>query len=284
MSRFVDLSSNNPLPDLAAYKAAGHKHLCRKVSEGVGYHWAEGDTLADQAHRIGLRVGHYHWLRPDSAATAQAAYFVTLLKGHLEPGDWLMCDFEATAGASDPADVSRAAQLHDFCVYVQSHLPEHPLFVYTGNWYLDGKPHCQAETRRWPVVMSDYSGADTLPNPYRLHYVAWQFTDHADVAGLSAPVDYNRWIVEPDFRYPPDSPHWSDTVTRDQIIALIKANSVDKTEAAHIAQEAARAVARAVEFGGDQGWVTEKTAPGLHVPPNQGDRDRLAALEAKTQP
>jgi hypothetical protein len=195
--QFVDCSSNNPLPDLAAYKAAGHRHLCRKVSEGIGYHWFEGDRVTDRAHAAGLRVGHYHWLRPDSSATAQAAFFVTNLAGHLKSGDWLMTDFERTADAPDPADGTLAAHLHEFNSYVRQHLPNHPLYVYTGNWYLAGKPDCQAECRRWPIVMSDYSGVEHLPNPYSLHYVAWQFTDRAKVAGFSAPVDYNRWLVTP---------------------------------------------------------------------------------------
>lgn len=194
---FADCSSNNPMPNIAAYAFAGHTDLCRKVSEGVGYHWVEGDQVADQAHAAGLRVGSYHWLRPDSSATAQAAFFVSLVKPHAKPGDWLMTDFERTADAADPADVVRAAQLHEFNEYVTKHLPGVPLYVYTGNWYLDDKPHCQAECRRWPVVMSDYSGAAKLPNPYRLRYVAWQFTDHARVPGFAAPVDYNRWIETP---------------------------------------------------------------------------------------
>jgi GH25 family lysozyme M1 (1,4-beta-N-acetylmuramidase) len=196
--QFADVSSNNPLPNIAAYKKAGHTHICRKVSEGVGYHWFDGDTFADRCHAAGLHVGHYHWLRPDSSATAQAAYFVTAVKSHLKAGDWLMTDFERTANVNDPGDTARAAQLHAFNTYVAQHLPGYPLYVYTGNWYLDGKPHCQAEVRKWPVVMSDYSGAAVLPNPYRLHYVAWQFTDRGVVPGFgSAAVDYNRWLVQP---------------------------------------------------------------------------------------
>lgn len=195
--RFVDCSSNNPIPDLAAYKQAGHTHICRKVSEGVGYHWFEGDAVASRAHQLGLRVGHYHWLRPDSSATAQAAFFVAIVKDQVKPGDWLMADFEQTSGVGDPSDVERAAQLHAFNTYVRQHLPAYPLFVYTGNWYLAGKPHCQAEARNWPIVMSDYSNITTLPNPYRLRYVAWQFTQTATVAGFSGHVDYNRWITQP---------------------------------------------------------------------------------------
>lgn len=261
--QFVDCSSNNPLPNVRAYAAAGHRHLCRKVSEGVGYHWFEGDALADHAHQAGLHVGHYHWLRPDASATAQAAFFVTSVKSHLHEGDWLMTDFERTPGVADPADISRAAQLHEFNAYVRQHLPGYPLYVYTGNWYLDGKPHSQAECRRWPVVMSDYSGAAHMPNPYQLNYVAWQFTDRAKVAGFSSPVDYNRWLISP--KPAPTHPDWSDMATQAEIQKMIDA-SIER----HL---------RAAVFGGNA--VLHKETPGLYPVAGEGLTDRLKALEAR---
>lgn len=192
--QWVDCSSNNALPNLGAYAAAGHKWLARKVSEGTGYHWQEGDGVADQAHAHGLHVVHYHWLRPEFSAVAQANYFVSLLAGHTQPGDKVMNDFERSP-VPDPNDAVRAAQLRDFNNRVQLLRPDLPVIVYTGNWYLDGRPAMQAECRRWDVVMSDYSGVTPLRNPYGLRYVAHQFTDHATVAGFPTPVDYNRWLA-----------------------------------------------------------------------------------------
>lgn len=201
---WVDVSSNNPMPNVAEYAAAGHTHICRKVSEGTGYHWAAGDGLADQAHQHGLTVGHYHWLRPDTHPELQADHFVSLLAGHTRPGDCLMTDFERSP-VPDPGDATRAQQLATFNQRVRQAFPSLDLHVYTGNWYLDGRPKMQAECRRWPVVMSDYSGRDTLPNPYGLTYVGWQFTDHADVTGCPAPVDYNRWLPAHTYTAPSSS-------------------------------------------------------------------------------
>jgi len=217
---FVDCSSNNGTPNLADYARAGHKHISLKASEGANYYWPAHASLTDQAHKLGLRVGHYHWLRPEQSATAQAAYFVHLVKPLLAAGDWLMTDFEATQGFADPADVTRAAQLHEFNTHVAEALPGFPLYVYTGNWYLAGKLHCQAECRRWPVVMSDYSGVTELPNPYRLTYAAWQFTDKAHVPGFAGPVDYNRWLAEPE---PPEvdmTPEQTEQMITEAMLAL----------------------------------------------------------------
>jgi GH25 family lysozyme M1 (1,4-beta-N-acetylmuramidase) len=201
LNTFADISSNNPLPDLAAYADAGHKHLCRKVTEGTGYRWFDGDTVVAQAHARGLRVGHYHWLRPDFDALTQAQFFVASVQGSFKPGDWLMTDFERTYDngqtVSDVSDAFRANQLRTFNAYVKSRFPLAPLLVYTGNWYLDGMPLSAGEVRKWPVVMSNYDPITILPNPHQLNYVAWQFSETATVPGFSAPVDYNRWLVDP---------------------------------------------------------------------------------------
>src|SRR5690348_6934348 len=94
--RLVDCASpqENPHPNIKEYALAGHKHIARKVSEGIGYHWSYGDTICHQAHDAKLRVGNYHWLRPDSDAVAQANYFMTLCGALLRKGDWVMVDYE----------------------------------------------------------------------------------------------------------------------------------------------------------------------------------------------
>jgi GH25 family lysozyme M1 (1,4-beta-N-acetylmuramidase) len=197
---WTDLSSNNAWPDLAAYKRAGHKSVMLKATEGTGYAWWGGNDLADQAHDIGLAVGRYAWVRPDSSAADQADFFLNVIDGHTAPGDWLMNDFELTAAAADPPDEQRAQQAVDFNESVSQAKPDLPLVIYTGNWYLYGKPHCQQACRQFPVVMSDYSGSaqpgqqSPPPNPYRLTYAAHQFTSSGAVPGVPGRVDYNYWL------------------------------------------------------------------------------------------
>jgi hypothetical protein len=154
---WTDLSSNNAWPDLAAYKRAGHKSVMLKATEGT-----------DQAHDIGLAVGRYAWVRPDSSAADQADFFLNVIDGHTAPGDWLMNDFELTAAAADPPDEQRAQQAVDFNESVSQAKPDLPLVIYTGNWYLYGKPHCQQACR--------------------------QFTSSGAVPGVPGRVDYNYWL------------------------------------------------------------------------------------------
>lgn len=267
--QYADISSNNPLPDIGAYRRAGHQHLCRKVSQGTFYHWYDGDTVTDTAHGAGLHVGHYHWLDEDNDALAQAKFFIDKLAPHLgraptpgvwpPNGDWLMNDLERSAGKS-ATDAHRAEQLHIFNTYVAAQLPHYPLVTYTGNWYMAPLPLLQAEARRWLIVMSDYSGVEELPNPYHLTYAAWQYSDRAKVAGFSAPVDYNRWLPAPAQFYP-GNPTLSEAV-------MLK-----------VARSVAVNLMRAVLSGDDHGHYTAKRYPHLVGGHGRGIHDRVALLE-----
>lgn len=267
---FVDLSSNNPFPDLGAYSRAGHRHVARKVSEGVDYHWDGGDRLADLAHGHGLHVGHYHWLREDADAHAQAAYFVRLVRARLGAapypgswpydGDWLMVDVEQTAGVSFPGDRVRAAQLRDFCADVTAALPDWPLVAYLPTWYCDGRPHLQAEGCRHVIVASDYDNVDQLPNPYGFTFGVWQYSDKATVAGIGAPVDVNRFMP-----LGPVQAYLGNPTLKDRIMLKIARTVVTNAM-------------RAVLYGGDHGYFT-RARFGFVKDADQGVIDRLARLE-----
>jgi len=194
MSLYVDCSSNNGTPNVAAYAAAGHTKLSVKVSEGAGYHWYGGEDVIDQAHRHGLVVEHYHWLRPDSDVKAQADFFLRYVEKRWRHGDNAMTDCEVTYGAQDPSPDRRADQLAAFQERIKARLAE-PV-VYLPNWYCDNKPALIAEGKRWAVVASDYSGGDTVNNRHGFRLVAWQFTSSAHVAGFAGRVDYNRTLTD----------------------------------------------------------------------------------------
>lgn len=95
---------------------------------------------------------------------------------------------------------------------------------------------------------------------------------HVHLAGRRRYVNDDRaWghivdiILGEPFRYPPDHENWSDTVDRSEVVDLIR--------------DELRAGLAAVELGGDHGFWTEKSAPLLHKPEGEGDRDRLSSAE-----
>jgi lysozyme len=77
----VDLSNNNPGPiGFDAMKRAGVFGVWHKVSEGETFTDPDWHARAWQARKAGLRVGGYHFARPEHGnAEAQAAYFVAHL-------------------------------------------------------------------------------------------------------------------------------------------------------------------------------------------------------------
>lgn len=82
-----------------------------------------------------------------------------------------------------------------------------------------------------------------------------------DATAWNAIVDL---ILGKPYRPAPTDPEWSDHMTRDELVHLIR--------------EEIRDGLQAVEFGGDRGFWTEDTAPNLHTAPDNADRARLDRL------
>src|SRR5579871_2415887 len=95
-----DVSSNNGQVDWSAVKAAGAAWAWTKLTEGVSYI----NPLAGQNwHGIpaaGLVRGGYAFARPDqgNAPEAEAAHFLAVLGGDVQPGDLLALDIEVGSG------------------------------------------------------------------------------------------------------------------------------------------------------------------------------------------
>lgn len=229
--RFADCSSNNPRPDLASYKAVGRSAIAIKGSEGTGYTYYAGNDDHAAAHAIGLRVGRYHWLRPDSgSAIEQAGTFWAATKSLWKPGDWYFADWETSYNYStgtpvqDPPDASWAQFMQDFMAEVARSAQRDLTFpltglLYTGNWYLDGKPAMQAAARKFSVIIADYSGMLPVNNRYELTLAAHQYTSRAAVSGFAAPLDDNYridWGSDPRPK-PPSHKEWDEMATKQEI-------------------------------------------------------------------
>lgn len=192
---YVDCSHHNGLPDLDAYRAAGHTELMLKATEGTGYAWALMQDLARKWHSFGpqYRVGYYHWLYGTISGSAQFEWFWRHVGTVFRRGDWLMTDFEDVDPSRWVSDARHLAVLREFDTLAERHGPVHD---YAPDWYLASLPLCRAWLRGRLVVASDYSHRPAL-NRYGLTFVAQQFTDRRRVAGFLGPVDYNVWLIPP---------------------------------------------------------------------------------------
>lgn len=93
---FADLSSNNPAFDAVAYRAAGHRLVAIKATQGTSYVNPKHALWCEHAHANQLAVIHYHYAKPGSsvAATTQAAFAWSVVRHDFGPLDWMCLDVE----------------------------------------------------------------------------------------------------------------------------------------------------------------------------------------------
>ena len=183
---FCDLSSNQPLPDVAAYAKAGHKRIALKATEGTDYHWSDGATVGVQAHRRDLQVIWYHFARPGSPK-AQAEFFCKVIAADIKPGDILCIDAEVT-GVNGTLVDGWLAEVH-------AKNPDHELWVYGSPSFLTENHITPAHGAK--LWIADY-GVKTpaLPHGWGA-YEAWQHTDSGTATGVQGKVDLSVMHPQP---------------------------------------------------------------------------------------
>jgi lysozyme len=191
----VDLSNNNgPGIDFARLRDEGHvTGVYLKASEGAHFVDPYGVDFATRARKAGLRVGSYHFARPDqqigdAGATVEADHFVACLKKiGVADADFRPClDFE-TAGPG----LEQWART--FCARVKATGPLAlvPL-LYSYPWFLG---QVNAKTPIGAALwLASYGRNDGKEYPYKIP-APWknvhlhQFTSEARLPGVSGNCD-----------------------------------------------------------------------------------------------
>ncbi len=177
--------------DWTSVRRAGASFAFVKVSEGSTYTnpYAAGDLRG--AHNAGLFVGGYHFGRPRlplSTAVSDARQFAAQMGNLLTPG-YLppVLDLEVTDGLS-PASVT--AWTRTFLSALQTATGRIPM-IYTGGWFWVAYMGNPTGFSQYPVWIGQYTPADPGPNLFGdfAHSTFWQYTDSANVAGISGGVD-----------------------------------------------------------------------------------------------
>jgi GH25 family lysozyme M1 (1,4-beta-N-acetylmuramidase) len=110
MLKAMDISENNPNPDLAAEKARGLNLVVIKLSQGTGYTSHSAKAQWDEAGTLALLRGVYHFATPNlSTPIVEANYFLSACQEQgivFAPYDLIFLDFEraGSLGAASPAD------------------------------------------------------------------------------------------------------------------------------------------------------------------------------------
>lgn len=197
----ADLSSNNRAPDWGAMRAAGVVGVWLKVSEGSTWPDPSYHAFERQAHRAGLRVGGYHYARPDTGAgrlndaAAEASFFLSRLR--LRAGDLLpVLDFEEPQAVA-LGWLQLTTWADRFLVTVAADIGARPLLYSYPDYIASALAGARALTS-WPLWLASYGPNDGQRHPYRappgFAVVAHQYTSNGRVAGargrldLSAPI------------------------------------------------------------------------------------------------
>lgn len=192
----VDLSSWNAAPNLLAHYRGGFRVLALKATEGTSYTWSGDAAYADEWHRLGGRVVHYHFARPGDPVT-QADKFLAAVKPHLRRGDVLALDAEVS-GVDRQFQAAFLARLRAKSPRLGLTKPR--TLTYGPASFL--RPFAANGSGLW---VADYAPpADPVPG-WR-GWTAWQFTDRAtDLPGIPGAVDCShiRGFLLPVFRPSP---------------------------------------------------------------------------------
>jgi lysozyme len=181
----IDLSHWNPTPDWDTLKASGVVGIIHKATEGTGYVDDMLFSRARDAMNAGLKWSTYHFLRPDSMQTQMDHYL-----GTVDPrqGERVCLDHE-DAGVS-------LEDLEDAVAYLASQRPDLQLTIYSGHLIKEQIGNRNSATlAKTSLWIAQYTSADqpSWPTATWPIWSLWQYTDKAQVPGIGAPVDGNRW-------------------------------------------------------------------------------------------
>lgn len=196
MLRLIDLSNNNAGPvNFSAIRKAGTFGVWLKVSEGLTFSDPLWHRRADAARMVGLRVGGYHFARPElDDAEAEARYFCSLLgKVHrrdLRP----VLDLEVNDRKLPSADLHRWAR--SFLGHVHK-LSGVRALTYTSPGYVEPQGWGKTFGTGAGLWLADWGPNDGkdhgahIPRPWT-RIAAHQYTSRGKVDGVPGEVDLSH--------------------------------------------------------------------------------------------
>jgi len=160
-----------------------------RLSDGATYKDAKFATNWSAAKAAGVIRGAYQFFRPAQSVTTQADMMIAAI-GTYTPGDLPpVIDVEDDGGLAPSTVATRVRQWVD---RVHAALGVTPI-VYTGKYFWRDEVGSPASFAGTPLWIAQYTSlCPDLPAPWT-RWTFWQYTDKGAVAGISGPVDTNRF-------------------------------------------------------------------------------------------
>lgn len=202
--RRLDLSHWEVVNDWKAITDAGVTEVYMKATEGVGSADRVAEVYAAKAKSLGLKIGYYHYGRPDkrnggtviSDATAEAEYFLGRVAELPSP------DLPPSLDLEDRPDWDSPLLPDEYLLWLQTflkrvHQPgKPPPYINSRKQYLDIKlPANHGLGSKYPLWLSryhiDYKRA--IPVKGWTNWAVWQFTDIGRLSAGNTDLDLN-WV------------------------------------------------------------------------------------------
>jgi lysozyme len=190
--------------DWKRVKRAGFAGVFVKATEGAGYVNPSFRAQAAGARAAGLRVGFYHFARPDNPndATTEAAHFANVTAGHRTRADLRpVLDYETWWGPA--LEPGRTVQMGAPGVekwprtWIQTvkHTTGDLAIFYSGLSFIERL--APKTTIGFGLWLAAYGSNDGIEHPYRVpkpwkRAVLHQFTSQGRVPGVPGKVDVSR--------------------------------------------------------------------------------------------
>jgi lysozyme len=185
-SPVIDISHHNPTPDWAALKAGGVTGVIMKCTEGTTYADPTYQQRVKDASQAGLLTVPYHFLKHGDI-TAQMDWF--LAQAVPPAGGRVVLDHEMSDCGID--ELCKAVE------YLWDCQGDLEITIYSGHVIKEQL----GDNRRYDILddtslwIAQYTSASqpTWPKQQWTAWSLWQWTDGETVAGISQPVDGNKW-------------------------------------------------------------------------------------------
>lgn len=184
----IDVSNWQGTIDFKKVKSSGIQIVYTKVSEGTNYIDPFFKANYNGAKAQGLKVGFYHFFKPDTQASAiaQANYFAAAISG-LNPDCKLALDLETTNGL----DSQTLSTLADIFLKQVKKVTGLDVVLYTySNFALN---NLTTSLSIYPLWIAQY-GVQT-PSPLSI-WSAWtgfQYSDSGSIPGIGGNVDLDSF-------------------------------------------------------------------------------------------
>lgn len=194
MLYLIDVSHHNGSIDWGRVARGGITGAIIKATQGTGYVDPRYTANATGARKAGLVTGAYHFLTHGSA-TAQCDHFL----GNVGDPDGLLIALDVEQNGVTASDVT------DWCTRWRELHPTHPLLIYCAHasWHqltgdLSGARYGHLWAARYPYAGTGTASAlwkrasqksPGLPWGGWTSWILWQYSDRADVPGVSGHCD-----------------------------------------------------------------------------------------------